>query len=57
MFHLLVAYQGWPDSGGTMSRSRFYIREADPIGSRFYSNSQLDLDKIKQYPAEITFSV
>lgn len=51
MFHLLVAYQGWPDSGGTLSRSRFYIREDDPTGSRFYSNGQLDLEKLKKYPA------
>ena len=51
MFHLLVAYQGWPDVGGTFSRSRFYIREDDPAGSQFYSNGQLDLEKLKKYPA------
>lgn len=51
MFHLLVAYQGWPDSGGTLSTSRFYIREDDPVGSRFCSNGQLNLEKLKQYPA------
>lgn len=51
MFHLLVSYQGWPDSGGTLSRSRVYIREEDPVGSKFYSNGQLDVAKLKEYPA------
>ena len=51
MFHLLVSYQGWPDSGGTLSMSRVYIKENDPIGSRFYSNGQLDAAKLKEHPA------
>lgn len=51
MFHLLVSYQGWPDSGGTLSRSRVYIREDDPVGSKFFSNGQLDVAKLKEYPA------
>ncbi|WP_218131688.1 hypothetical protein [Nitrosomonas oligotropha] len=51
MFHLLIAFQGWPDSGGTLSRSRFYISENDPVGSKFYSNGQLNPEKLKQYPA------
>lgn len=51
MFHLLVSYQGWPDSGGTLSMSRMYIREDDPVGSRFYSNGTLDGAKLKECPA------
>jgi len=51
MFHLLVSHQGWPDSGGTMSNSRIYIRPEDPVGSRFYSNGHLDIAKLKEHPA------
>ena len=51
MFHLLVSYQGWPDSGGTLSTSRIYIREDDSVGSRFYSNGTLDVAKLKECPA------
>jgi hypothetical protein len=51
MFHLLVSYQGWPDSGGTLSTSRLYIREDDPVGSRFYSNGLLDVEKLIKHPA------
>tara|TARA_B100001059_G_C17837601_1_gene589325 strand:+ start:6152 stop:6994 length:843 start_codon:yes stop_codon:yes gene_type:complete len=51
MFHLLVSFQGWPDSGGTLSTGRMYIREDDPVGSRFYSNGTLDVAKLKECPA------
>lgn len=51
MFHLLVSYQGWPDSGGTMSQSRVYIKQDDPVGSRLYSNGQIDIAKLKEHPA------
>jgi hypothetical protein len=51
MFHLLVSYQGWPDTGGTLSRSRVYIRDEDPVGSRFFSNEQLDVAKLREHPA------
>lgn len=51
MFHLLVSYQGWPDTGGTLSRSRVYIKENDPVGGKFYSNGQLDVAKLKEHPA------
>ena len=51
MFHLLVSYNGWPDSGGTMSKSRVYIKQDDPVGSMFYSSGQLDVAKLKEYPA------
>jgi len=50
MFHLLVAYDGWSETGGTLSRSRVYIRQEDSIGSKFYSNGQLDVAKLKEYP-------
>lgn len=51
MFHLLVSFHGWPESGGTLSKSRVYIREDDPVGSRFYTNGQLDVVKLKEHPA------
>jgi hypothetical protein len=51
MFHLLVSYQGWPDSGGTLSNGRVYIRPDDPVGGMFYTNGQLDVAKIKELPA------
>lgn len=51
MFHLLVSYQGWPDSGGTLSKSRVYIKEDDPVGCRLYSNGQLDVTKLREHPA------
>lgn len=51
MFHLLVSFQEWPDSGGTLPTSRMYIREDDPVGSRFYSNGTLDVAKLKECPA------
>lgn len=51
MFHLLVSYQGWPDSGGTLSTSRIYIRENDPIGNTFYTSGALDVAKLKEHPA------
>lgn len=51
MFHLLVSSQGWPDSGGTLAMSRVYIKETDPVGSAFFSNGKLDVNKLKEYPA------
>jgi len=51
MFHLLIAYQGWSESSGTLGASRVYINEDDPIGSRFYTNGQKDIEAIKKYPA------
>ena len=51
MFHLLVSYQGWPDTGGTISKGRVYIRPDNEIGKLFYTNGQLDGTKLKEYPA------
>lgn len=51
MFHLLVSYQGWSESGGTLPKSRVYIKQGDPIGDLFYTDGMLDVDKLKQYPA------
>lgn len=51
MFHLLIAYQGWPDAGGTLPNSRIYIRQDDPVESTFYSKGQLDIVKLKELPA------
>jgi hypothetical protein len=51
MFHLLVSYSGWPESSGTLSRSRIYIEQNDPLNAIFYSNDQLNISKLKEYPA------
>lgn len=51
MFHLLVSYQGWPDSGGTMSNSRIYIKPDDVSSSSFYTNGRLDISQINKIPA------
>lgn len=51
MFHLLVSYSGWSDTGGTMSNSRIYIRPNELPGSSFYSNGRLDISKISKIPA------
>jgi hypothetical protein len=51
MFHLLVSYQGWPDSGGKLSMSRVYIKEGDPVGNKFYTDGILDIAKLKEWPA------
>lgn len=51
MFHLLVSYQGWPDSSCTLSMSRVYIKPEDPVDSTFYSGGQLDIAKLKEHPA------
>lgn len=51
MFNLLVSYQGWPDTGGSLSRSRIYIRQDDPIEYKFYTDGQLDPTKLKEFPA------
>lgn len=51
MFHLLVAYQGWPNTAGTISKGRVYIKNDNPVGSKFFSNGQLDVAKLKEYPA------
>ncbi|CAH1385254.1 hypothetical protein NTGM5_10136 [Candidatus Nitrotoga sp. M5] len=34
-----------------MSSGRVYIRPDDSVGSRFYSNGQLDIAKLNELPA------
>lgn len=51
MFHLLVAYQGWPDSGGSLSNSRIYINPNEEPGRSFFTNGKLDASKISRFPA------
>lgn len=48
MFHLLVSSQGWPDSGGSMSNSRIYIRPDEEPGSSFYTNGKLDISQVSK---------
>ncbi len=52
MFHLLVAYRGWPESTGTISNSRIYIRQNEEPGKFFLKeNGQLDAAKVSSVPA------
>lgn len=51
MFHLLVSYQGWPDSGGSMSNSRIYMSPNEGPGASFYTNGKLDITQINKIPA------
>lgn len=51
MFHLLVAYQGWPDSGGSMPNGRIYIRPNEEPGQSFFTNGKLDISTISKLPA------
>lgn len=51
MFHLLVAFQGWPDFGGSLSNDRIYIRPNEEPGQSFYTNGRLDISQISRFPA------
>lgn len=51
MFHLLVSSQGWPDSGGSMSNSRIYLRPNEEPEGAFYTNGKLDISHINKIPA------
>lgn len=51
MFHLLVAFQGWQDSGGTLSNSRVYIKPDEEPGRSFFFNGKLDASRISSIPA------
>lgn len=51
LFHLLVAYRGWPDAAGTIPTDRIYIKGNDEIGSLFLKNGKLDIDQIVKIPA------
>lgn len=51
MFHLLVAYRGWPDGSGSISNSRIYIKDNDELGRLFLNNRKLDITQISKIPA------
>jgi len=51
MFHLLVAYQGWPDGAGSISTSRIYIKPDEVPGSAFLTGGKLDIAKVCRVPA------
>lgn len=52
MFHLLMSFGGWSDSGtDTIGTSRIYINNTDSIGNRFFTNGELDISKISSIPA------
>lgn len=51
MFHLLVAYRGWPEGAGSLSNSRVYIRSNDELGKLFLKEGRLDITQISRIPA------
>lgn len=51
MFHLLVAYQGWPDGAGSIPTGRIYIKPDEVPGSAFLTNGRLDIAKVSNVPA------
>jgi hypothetical protein len=52
MFHLLVAYRGWPEGGGSISSSRIYIQPNEEPGKFFLNeNGRLDAAKVSKVPA------
>ena len=51
MFHLLVAYRGWLDGGGSISPSRIYINPDEAPGSAFLTGDKLDIAKVSKAPA------
>ncbi len=51
MFHLLVAYQGWPEGAGTISTGRIYINNNDELGRLFLKNGKLDIAQVSKIPA------
>lgn len=52
MFHLLVAYGGWPEGGGSISTGRIYIKPNEEPGKFFLNESgRLDAAKVSRIPA------
>ena len=52
MFHLLVAYSGWPDGGGSISNRRIYIKSDEESGQLVLNEgARLDATKVSRYPA------
>lgn len=52
MFHLLVAYHGWPEGGGSISTGRIYINTNEELGKFFLNkDGQLDASKVSRVPA------
>ena len=51
MFHLLVAYQGWPEGAGSISNSRVYIKANEAPGRAFFKDGRLDVSQLSRIPA------
>lgn len=51
MFHLLVAYEGWPDGAGSIPSSRIYVSADEAPGSFFLKDGKLDITRISTIPA------
>lgn len=51
MFHLLVAYQGWPDGAGSIPTGRIYIKPDEAPGCAVLTEGKLDISKISIIPA------
>lgn len=51
MFHLLVAYKGWPDGAGSIPSSRIYVSADEAPGSSFLTDGKLDIARLSTIPA------
>jgi hypothetical protein len=51
MFHLLVAFKGWPEGGGVIPTNRIYIDSTDEIGRVFLKEEKLDILEVSKIPA------
>lgn len=51
MFHLLVAYDGWPDGGSFLPNGRIYIKPDEAPGNAFLVDGKLDISNIRKAPA------
>ena len=51
MFHLLVSYSGWEDSGDTIPTVRIYIKTGERPGEAVLTDGKLDVSKVNSLPA------
>jgi hypothetical protein len=50
MFHLLVSYAGWPDTGGSLPSGRVYVDAKNDVDAPFLKNGRLDISKVSRIP-------
>jgi hypothetical protein len=51
LFHLLVSYDGWEDSGGTIPTGRIYIKPGVHTDELVLTDGVLDVSKVNRVPA------